>query len=170
MKKAHLIKTINRPYLVWRKRCWGKKGWMQSKDKNFAYVVIKWQQEHKITGHLTENLLVKKMSLVLQSKEKHQTKAVTNNSLHWFPCWCQKNILKSLPEPKVPSQNFLFYSTNSPKAKDIQFTIMEDKEEQQICTFEKLEPTHFFFKMFAWKTTQRMTTSVNNDLWRGWYS
>ena len=33
----------------------------------------------------------------------------------------------------------LFYATNSPEPKDIQFSIIYDQEKQQILTFEKTE-------------------------------
>ncbi len=47
---------------------------------------------------------------------------------------CQKVL------PKVTYSNYLFYSTDIPKPKYIQFTIRYDGEKQQIITFEKLEP------------------------------
>lgn len=36
-----------------------------------------------------------------------------------------KDVHHSLPESKVTSSNVLFHPTNSPKSKDVQFTIME---------------------------------------------
>lgn len=39
----------------------------------------------------------------------------------------------------VISSDVLFYLTNHPKHKDIQFIIIEDKENQKVFTFENLE-------------------------------
>ncbi len=40
---------------------------------------------------------------------------------------------------KAMASDCLFCRTNSPKIKDIQFTIIQDKEKLQIITFKKLE-------------------------------
>lgn len=40
--------------------------------------------------------------------------------------------LTSFPEPKVTSSYGLFWPTNNPNLKDIQFTIMYDNENQKI--------------------------------------
>lgn len=45
--------------------------------------------------------------------------------------------------------NCLFSSTNSPQPKQNQFSIIYDRDEQQIFTSEKLEPENV--DIFAWK-------------------
>ena len=57
---------------------------------------------------------------------------------------CQK-IVKNVPcmylqELKITFSHFLLCSTNSPKPKDIQFTMIYGKEEHQLLIFEKLVP------------------------------
>lgn len=59
------------------------------------------------------------------------------------------NIIITFPNSKVMSSNCLFYPTNSPQPKNIQFSIKYDKEKHHIFTFEKLEPEkvrHFCFQ------------------------
>lgn len=41
-----------------------------------------------------------------------------------------KNALYNFPEPKVTFSDVLFSQTNSPKPRDIEFTIKCDKEQQ----------------------------------------
>lgn len=50
-----------------------------------------------------------------------------------------KHVHHNFPEPKVRYINYLFYLTNSPKFKDIQFIIVYDKEKQNILTFKRLK-------------------------------
>lgn len=50
-----------------------------------------------------------------------------------------KNASCNLQKVKVTSSTCLFCLTNSPKPRNIQFTIIKDKKEQQILIFEKLE-------------------------------
>lgn len=53
------------------------------------------------------------------------------------------NFLKPELKPELPYSNCLFCSANSPKLKDIQFTIKDqDKENQKIFIFERLELDH----------------------------
>ena len=47
-------------------------------------------------------------------------------------------------KPKMMSPNCLFCPTNSPKPKDIQFTITKEKEKQQILTTDNV--WHFYLK------------------------
>lgn len=47
---------------------------------------------------------------------------------------CQETV-KNVP--KVTPFNFIFYPTNSPKCKDIQFTIIQDKK-QSFCLIQRL--------------------------------
>ena len=49
-----------------------------------------------------------------------------------------KNDHHDISELKVMPLNVLFYLTNSPKSKNIWFSIMYEKEKHQILTFEKL--------------------------------
>lgn len=44
------------------------------------------------------------------------------------------------PEPKVTSSDYFFYTSNSSKPKDTQFTLIYGKEKQQILRSERLEP------------------------------
>lgn len=48
----------------------------------------------------------------------------------------------------VMSSNVLLSLTNSPKLKDVPFTNMHDKENNQILTFNKVEPAHFWHFTF----------------------
>lgn len=45
----------------------------------------------------------------------------------------------------VISSDVLFYLTNHPKLKDIQFIIIEDKENKKVFTFENLELQKNYF-------------------------
>lgn len=54
-----------------------------------------------------------------------------------------KNAHHSFREPKVMSSNVLFCWADSPKRKDMYFTVIEDKENHKIFTFEKLEMVNF---------------------------
>lgn len=49
-----------------------------------------------------------------------------------------ENSHDNFPEPKVKSSNGFFYPTTSPKPEDSSFTIMEDKEKQQMLKFKKM--------------------------------
>lgn len=49
---------------------------------------------------------------------------------------------RNFTEPKNTSSNGLFCLINSSKPKNILFTIITDKEKQQIFTFGKLEQAH----------------------------
>ena len=60
-------------------------------------------------------------------------------------------------EPKVTSLH-LFCQTNSPKHKD--FSVRNDKEKQQIFTFNKLNKT--LFDISAWKVTETIIKVVVN--------
>lgn len=51
-----------------------------------------------------------------------------------------KNAHHIFPVPKVTYLDYLFYPTNSPKLKGIQFTVIRNREKQQIIPLKKLEP------------------------------
>ena len=63
-----------------------------------------------------------------------------------------KNAYHYFPEPTLTSLNYFFSPTSSPKPKGSSFTVINDKEKQQILTFKKLEPAngHFCFKKNCW--------------------
>ena len=51
---------------------------------------------------------------------------------------------KTFPETQVTSSHCFFCQTNNPKPKESSFNVRNDQEEQQILTFNKLEPEHFW--------------------------
>lgn len=53
-----------------------------------------------------------------------------------------RNAHHNFPDPKVTSSNSLFCNTRSPKAQESLFVIINDKEEQQNLTFERLCPAN----------------------------
>lgn len=60
------------------------------------------------------------------------------------------NARYNFPQPNNPrSQMSCFFLANSPKPKNIQFTIMNEK----IKTFEKVEPANIW--QFSWKNDQK---------------
>ncbi len=64
---------------------------------------------------------------------------------------CQKivkNACYTFPQPKMTSSDVLFCLTDSPESKNIQFTIISDKEKQQIITFEPLESVKYSTFLF----------------------
>ena len=58
-----------------------------------------------------------------------------------------KNAHHNFPSIKWCPQNCFFCPTNSPKAEYSSFTIIKDKDKQQIPTFNKMEPAFLDMKM-----------------------
>ncbi len=89
-----------------------------------------------------------------------------------------KNVRHSFPEAEVTSSNSLFYLTNSPKPKDIQFTFIYDEEKHQIITFQNLEPAdvwyfwlkhwiHYHYHFCRWifcPSTNRLISSFSSEI------
>lgn len=53
-----------------------------------------------------------------------------------------KNSHHNFLNPKLTPLNVLFCLNSSPKPKDIQLTIMQDKKKQQILKFKNLKPSN----------------------------
>lgn len=75
-----------------------------------------------------------------------------------------KNACYNISELMVASSNNLFCLIRSWNSKDVQFTIIYDKEKPQVITFEKLKPTNYW--CFCLK---KVTETIITHFYPLWY-